>query len=533
MLVLHLAPFVLFSPGTLLPQGSGPSTTRVSVDSAGVQGNGDSWSPSISADGRFVAFESRAGNLVPGDMGFEDVFVHDRQTGQTTRVSVDSAGVPGNSDSEFGSISADGRFVAFSSFANNLVPGDTHAYSDVFVHDRQTGQTTRVSVDSAGAPGAGNSYLPSISAGGRFVAFASFAANLVQGDTGFFKDVFVHDRQTGQTTRVSVDSAGIQGNHSSEDPSISADGRFVAFYSYASNLVPGDTSGVYDVFVHDRQTGQTTRVSVDAAGVQGNRGSYDPTISADGRFVAFESEASNLVPDDTNSRYDVFVHDHQTGQTTRVSVNSAGAQGNHNSEDPSISADGRFVAFGSYAANLVPGDAGIYGDVFVHDRQTAQTIRVSVDSAGVQGNSDSYGPSISADGRFVALASGASNLVPGDTNGSGDVFVHDRGTGLTLVPLGNCPGPMTFTAYHAAPGATVAFVWGTSGSSTIPPGYPCAGTQLGLSPLRTPPPGYLLATADSSGTATASGTAPRAACGVVLLQAVDLTSCETSNKVSF
>ncbi|TAH36875.1 MAG: calcium-binding protein [Planctomycetota bacterium] len=515
--------------------GQTPTTERVSVDSAGVQGNSHSGSPSISADGRFAAFTSGASNLVPGDTnGVHDIFVHDLQTGQTTRVSVDSTGVQGNGNSFGVSISADGRSVAFHSYAGNLVPGDTNGWDDIFVHDRLTGQTARVSVDSAGAQGnGGGANVPSISADDRFVAFSSSASNLVPGDTNGTTDVFVHDRQTGQTTRVSMDSNGVQGSGFSYSTSISADGRFVAFTSSASNLVPGDTNAADDIFVHNRQTGLTTRVSVDFTGAQGNGYSRTPSISADGRSVAFQSYASNLVAGDTNGIPDTFVHDRQTGLTTRVSVDSTGAQGNGYSSWPSISADGRFVAFFGNASNLVPGDTNNADDVFVHDRQTTQTTRVSVDSAGVQGNSYSRQPSISADGRLVAFACGADNLVPGDTNGADDIFVHDRGEpGFMLATSGTCPGPMTLTASNGTPGGTVAFVWGTSGSFTIPAGNPCAGTLLDLVPLLSPPPGYLLATADGSGTATASILVPSGACGTVRMQAVDLSSCTTSNTAS-
>jgi archaellum component FlaF (FlaF/FlaG flagellin family) len=401
-------------------------TTRVSVDSAGVQGNSESSAPSISTDGRFVAFYSRASNLVPGDTnGTYDVFVHDRARGQISRVSVDSAGVQGNNLSGEPSISADGRFVAFHSYASNLVSGDTNGWPDVFVHDRLTSQTSRVSVDSAGVQGNLWSFLPSISADGRVVAFRSLASNLFPGDTNGYWDVFVHDRATGRTSRVSVDSAGVQANDWSDFPSISADGRFVAFSSVASNLVPGDTNGTTDVFVHDRATGRTSRVSVDSTGAQGNSSNKSPSISADGRCIAFDSFAWNLVPGDTNGTWDVFVHDRGIGQTSRVSADSAGVQGNVGGQHPSISADGRFVAFYSRASNLVPGDTNEADDIFVHDRATGQTTRVSVDSAGLQGNSDSNRPSISADGRFVAFDSSASILVPGDTNDAPDVFVRD------------------------------------------------------------------------------------------------------------
>ena len=413
-------------------------TERVSVDSNGVQGNRQSYGPTLSANGRFVAFTSEASNLVPGDVDIDwdwDVFVHDQQTGETELVSMSSTGVKGNGPSSEPSISADGRFVAFSSEADNLVPEDTNDTRDVFVRDRDTGTTERVSVDSFGNEALGirangRSGQPSISADGRFVAFDSWASNLVPDDTNDWMDVFVHDRDTGTTERVSVDSFGNEGNSYSRlemgGNTISADGRFVVFDSYATNLVPGDVIG-NEIYVHDRDTGLTERACVDS---QGNSPSYGsclgPSISADGRFVSFYSNAPDLVP---NAGYDedIFVHDRHTGVTEIVSVDSNGIQGNGSSYYASLSADGRFVAFHSHASNLVPGDTYNTRDVFVHDRDTGSTERVSVDNRGYPGNAGSGPiPAISADGRFVAFGSDASNLVLGDTNGEGDVFVHDR-----------------------------------------------------------------------------------------------------------
>ncbi len=416
--------FCLYSAGNVMAAKG--DTVRASLDSSGNEGNSNSYDPSISSDGRYVAFSSDASNLVTGDTnGRTDIFVHDFQTGETVRVSVDSSGNESNRKSEFPSISSNGRYVAFSSYANNLVTGDTNGVSDVFVHDLQTGETARVSVDSSGNEGNSYSGSPSISSDGRYVAFSSYASNLVTGDTNGNWDVFVHDLQTGETVRVSVDSSGNEGNSDSYDPSISSDGRYVAFVSDASNLVTGDTNGVRDIFVHDLQTGETVRVSVDSSGNEGNSDSYSPSISSDGRYVAFESDASNLVTGDTNGIFDIFVHDLQTGETVRVSVDSSGNEGNSNSYDPSISSDGRYVAFVSDASNLVTGDTNGVRDIFVHDLQTGETVRVSVDSSGNESNSDSHYPSISSDGRYVAFESDASNLVTGDTNGSLDVFVHD------------------------------------------------------------------------------------------------------------
>jgi hypothetical protein len=405
------------------------TTVRVSVSSSGEQGNDHSWNNSISADGRYVTFVSYASNLVAGDTnGVPDIFVHDRQTGVTERVSISSSGEQGNfGSSHYSAISADGRYVAFESDASNLVDGDTNGVPDIFVHDRQSGVTERVSVSSSGEQGNGLSIETYISADGRYVAYSSYASNLVDGDTNGAQDIFMHDRQTGVTERISVSSSGEQGNSHSYWPSISADGRYVAFESGASNLVDGDTNGAYDIFMHDRQTGVTERVSVNSSGEQGNSHSFWPSISADGRYVAFESDASNLVAGDTNGARDIFLHDRQTGVTERISVNSSGEQGNGFSAWKYISADGRYVAFESDASNLVDGDTNGVSDIFVHGRQTGVTERVSVSSSGEQGNYGSHFPAISADGRYIAFDSDASNLVDGDTNWFKDVFVYDRG----------------------------------------------------------------------------------------------------------
>jgi Tol biopolymer transport system component len=263
----------------------------------------------------------------------------------------------------------------------------------------------------------------------------------VPDDIRGYADVFVHDLETSKTTRVSVASDGTEANNNSEETSISADGRYVAFGSDASNLVPGGTNGTAGIFVHDLKTGKTTLVSINSNGSEANGPSSSPRISGDGRFVAFTSWARNLVPNDTNVRRDVFVHDRATGETTRVSVASDGAQGNDDSFSPRIAADGQFVAFRSQASNLIPGDTNGTEDVFVHDRRTGRTTRVSIASDGAQAYSGSGNPSISADGRYVTFSSLDSNLVPGDTNGAYDVFVHDRyfGRAWSYLPFISTP----------------------------------------------------------------------------------------------
>ncbi|PZS25513.1 MAG: hypothetical protein DLM59_20035, partial [Pseudonocardiales bacterium] len=306
----------------------------------------------------------------------------------TTRISVSSAGGQANGNSVSTSISPDGRYVAFGSDASNLVPGDTNRSQDVFIRDRQTGLTSRVSVTGSGAQAAccysDADANPSVSPDGRFVVFTSAAPTLVTGDINDAVDVFVRDRLAGTTRRVNVSGAGgqaesgsVSGTSGSGTSEVSANGRFIAFFSNARNLVPGDTNGSWDVFLRDMQAGVTRRISYSGTGVQGNAESDQNAISADGRYVVFESFASNLVPGDTNSRIDVFLRDWQAGVTRRISYSGTGAPGNNDSADPAISADGRYVAFFSNSTNLVPGDTNGKIDVFLRDWRTGVTRRIS------------------------------------------------------------------------------------------------------------------------------------------------------------
>lgn len=284
------------------------------------------------------------------------------------RVNISSAGDQANNYSEFPSISGDGRYISFTSPASNLVENDTNGYPDIFVHDRLTGKTEQVSISGTGEQANSGSYHSSISADGRYIAFDLSATNLI-GDNKV-GNVLVHDRLTGKTERVSVSSSGVPGNAYSSNPSISADGRYVVFESRANNLIDGTTTTRLNrnIFIHDRVTGKTERVSVSGKGIQGDNWSGYSSISADGRYVAFVSSASNLVDGDTNMKIDVFVHDRVTGKTERVSVDNTGIQGNWWSEDPFISANGRYVAFVSASSYLVAGDTNRVADIFVRDR---------------------------------------------------------------------------------------------------------------------------------------------------------------------
>jgi len=414
---------VVFGSDPLDSASQPGSPLRMSTDSIGDQGFGDSLLPVISADGRYVAFVSLADTLVTGDTnGQSDVFVKDRLTGSTTRVSTDSNGVQGNSDSFIPAISADGRYVAFSSLASNLVTGDG-AGRDIFLKDTQTGVTTRVSVDTGGGDANSSSFSPAISADGRYVSFHSAASDLVTVDGNGVEDIFVRDTQTGTTVRVSTDSSDTEANGQSILGQISADGRYMAFESTATNLVTGDGNTARDIFVKDTLTGTTIRASTSSSGIEGNGDSFRPVLSADGRYVAFHSDASNLVTGDGNTSTDVFVKDTLTGTTVRVSTDSDGlTEANGSSQYATISADGRYVGFTSSADNLVTGDSNLVDDIFVKDRLSGATWWMSVNGSGTGGDDNSSVTAISADGRYVAFGSDAANLVSGDSNASSDIF---------------------------------------------------------------------------------------------------------------
>lgn len=439
---------------------------RVSVRSNGEQANDASYNPSVSADGRYVAFGSRATNLVDGDTnGAMDIFVHDRETGQTTRVSLDASNNQGNFDSFSPAISADGRYVAFCSYATNLAPNDTNNVPDVFLRDRQTGSTLLVSRSIFGQSGndvsckpnigsMGRGIGPAISGDGRYVVFESFASDLIGNDNNGKSDIFRYDRTNGAIIRVSEDSNGFEANGNSSYPTISADGNIIAFQSAAANLVPGDGNNYTDVFARDVNAGQTRRLSVGGDGAEGNGDSFEPHVSANGQTVTFASFASNLVTGDTNSYLDVFLHNRSNGQTERVSVATDGTQINTFADiaRPAVSGDGRFVTFQSRATSLVPGDLDdVTWDIFVRDRQANTLVRASVSTSGGAGNGSSVDPTISTDGFYAAFFSKANNLIPGDTNGVEDVFVYQIQETAPPPP----PPPPTLSVNYAsgAPGS--------------------------------------------------------------------------------
>jgi Tol biopolymer transport system component len=427
--------------GALGASGDGVLDTTLVTRAGGAAGavaDGNSESPSTSADGRYVAFVSAADNLDPdSDDTVFDVFVRDLQANTTTLVSRagGATGAGGDDDSASPSISADGRYVAFQSDATNLDGASNDAVSDIFVRDLQAKTTTLVSRASGAAGTVGNddSYDPSISADGRQVAFESGAGNIDAASNDSVRDVFVRDLQAHTTTLVSraAGAAGTVGNANSDAPSISAGGRHVAFHSVATNLDTASNDGVRDVFVRDLQANTTTLASraTGAAGTVGDGTSTNPSISANGRHVAFQSGAGNLDPGSNNLIYTVYVRDLVANTTTLVSraTGAAGAVGDGYSNLPSISADGRQVAFESEADNLDPDSDDLFFDIFVRDLQANTTTLASraTGAAGAVGNSESSELSISAEGRRVAFSSSAENLDPDSDDAEEDIFLRE------------------------------------------------------------------------------------------------------------
>lgn len=344
----------------------------------------------------------------------------------TARLSLTNAGRQAKADSYAASVSADGRYMAFASDASNLVSGDSNGAADIFLLDRVTKQVRPVSKSANG-----DSLRPAISADGRYVAYESYASNLVGSDTNKAADIFRYDRLTGKTVRISVDASGAQADGDSINASISDDGHRIAFASLATNLVPNDANGSYDVFVH----GPGNAISRESIGTtESNGDSVMPALSGDGNYVAYVSAATNLVADDSNGAYDVFVRDRVAGATSRVSLNTAGVQAKGDSWQPHISQDGRYVAFASAATNLVYKDINNVTDIFVRDRMLNRTVLKSVTPDGKSSDGPSFNPKISNDGLYVIFESYGA-LDASDVNGAPDVYLRLGGSKPTTTRM--------------------------------------------------------------------------------------------------
>ncbi|MFK7956805.1 MAG: TolB family protein [Lysobacterales bacterium] len=419
---------ITLSVMALLWGGASQAQELVSVAGDGSQGNSFSQEASISDDGRYVAFQSSASNFALGDVAptasfgvaDSDIFVVDTQTGAIELISADPMGLPvnGSSDAE---ISADGRYVVFVSRASNLVANDTNEQSDVFFFDRETRIVQRVNLGPGGAQADGQSDGVAISADGTTVAFESTAANLVAGDTNSRRDIFVWRRDSGLIQRVSAAANGDEADNSSDQPTLSGNGQFVAFESNATNLVAGDTNERRDIFLVNLGANTIERVNLRPDGGETDANSEHPSISDDGRIIAFESRATNLTDDVLNGTNNIFVKDRVSGEVSLVSRSTSGISADAFCEWPSVSPDGQLVVFDCPANSLVSTDTGGVESVFLHDRTAGTTSLISTGVQDPSGNQGSNRPSMGRDA--VAFASRATNLVVDDTNDAEDIFV--------------------------------------------------------------------------------------------------------------
>jgi len=472
-LIFAIHGLVISAPA--LAQGS---THQVSVNPSGESANRFSYQPCFSADGKHIVFWSTSNELHLGLSDFNgqpDVFVRHLESGFTEAISLDLVGNFPSGTSSVGSISEAGGFVAFESTASSLVAGDVNGQKDIFVRDLSAATTELISLTSAGVQANSTSLNASISGDGRYVVFQSWASNLVPNDLNGWQDVFLRDRQLGTTICLSVDASGTPGNGFSTNPRISTDGNFIAFTSSSNNLIGSDTNNLPDVFVYDRILANLELGSRDTNGVQASAASGFPSLSADGRFLAFESVSNNLVSGDTNNSSDIFLHDRQTGTTERVSVNSSGGQGLGNSFAPSVSANGDRIAFRSVAENLVSGDTNLVSDIFLHDRSTSLTSIMSVNSYGFPTRWGNQQPSISNDGTLVAFQA-IDSFVAADLDGAEDTYFHRadvnqnalRLTGPTTSPFGV---PVAFEWTDAPSNSPYAFLFSSTTSGSVLRGH--------------------------------------------------------------
>ncbi|MFJ4186498.1 TolB family protein [Kitasatospora sp. NPDC089509] len=445
-----------------------PGTERVSVGLGGAQPDGASQAGGVSADGRYAVFTSQATNLVPGDTnGKSDVFVRDLRTGGIERVDTGPDGAQADGDALSAAISGNGRYVTFSSYATNLVPGAALGFEDVYVHDRWTGETTLVSVgEEPGQSQQGKfSDHPTISRDGRYIAFQSNRSDLAPGTvTWQGANIYVHDLRTGENRLVSIGADGKEANGSSASPVISADGGSVAFVSKASNIIGADRPGalapeaarrltaesgqdsderfglgtpagspagadhpqllkphLYPIYVRDLRSEETVLGTPDGQG--GWRGGDSPSLSPDGRYLVFSTWVQH--GDGWADRhFEVYARDLEAGTETLVSVGLPGTKTTRDSFNGRMTADDRWVYFESSAGNLVPGDTKTVSDVFRRDLWTGRTERISLAPDGSESAGAAYDPYVDARGTTVVFTSEDGTLVPGDTNKVSDVFLR-------------------------------------------------------------------------------------------------------------
>jgi Tol biopolymer transport system component len=471
----------------LLASARADNTVCVTLGAGGVLGTADSTNLRPSANGHVVAFDSKSTNLLPGLVNAGHVFVRDLDAGTLELASVSSAGAKGNAPSKCDGLSSDGRFVVFESLASNLVPGDFVGLQDIFVRDRLLGTTTRASLTAAGGDPDAWCEDASISDDGRYVMFETSADNMVPQAGQTSLEVYVRDMQTGQTQLASALASGAASGFS-ESGAISGDGRYVVFASAAAGFVNAQLPGYEQVYRRELATGAIELVSGTAAGAYANGSCDMPEVSRDGRFVAFRSAANNLAPGDSGITFDIFLRDMLTGVTERISTTPFGKPPSADALFPilgrTLSDDGRFVVYSSFATNIVFGLTGNVARVYLCDRVAGTTAFVGMTPPGGSPDNNCFEPTMSADGLRVFFQSKATNLAGPDTNASYDGFLrtidteawHDLGfalAGVAGLPVLTGTGslePMSLDSLglqHAAPSAPC--VWFVSLDATPTP----------------------------------------------------------------
>jgi len=504
-------------------------TRLISFDAAGAPSTEVQPGVSLSADGRHIAYVVTKRVRVGSRWQDRDqIAVVDRITGEIRMASSTMSGEASNGNCAVPTISAGGRYVAFVSFATNLHPAAGRLSRQVFVKDMLSGAVLLASTDTSGLIAVNGAEDASISSRGREVAFTSWSDDLAVGDTNGTFDVFIKVIENDRIRLASVSTGGTQANGSSRNPTISPDGDRVAFISYGDNLVPGDNNGDRNLFVHDFHANTTVMVDVDANGLPADSlAQAESAMNWGGRFVAFTAH-DGLVAGDTNQHEDILLRDLQAGVTTVLSVTSQGIPADGDSRHPSMSPDGRFIAFVSDATNLDP-SAPAGWDAYVHDRQTGETRRVSIPEipGTIGGGVSERSPAVSADGQVVAFNADGSGLLADDRNGLKlDVILHG---GPSLAVSGSCPGSFTATVSFLHPGVRVGLIWGELSQVHLRPDSVCRDLLLDVRAVPAFSTGIRMAIADPAGIATFQGMLPAGACGRAYAQAIEIPTCLASN----
>lgn len=432
-LIIFISGFCIFAFQPEIAAAQYNDILRASNDINKLNANGSSLNPKLNNSGRYLVFDSTATDLVADDTnGYRDIFIVDRNSYSTALISLDKDGELANDDSLQPSITSDGRYVLYHSKATDLVDDFDSSASviNIFLYDRSSKTTTQITLDTDGNAPNGDSTNGSISSDGKYIVFQSAASDLVAEDTNSATDIFLYKVSDKTITRISLDSDGNNADDDSSYPCISSDGAYVAYQSLASDIFSGDTNEKSDVFLYDTSAKTTTRISNDAQGNNADGDSLRPAISADGKKIVFDSDATDLVSGDTNNNRDVFLYSVADATNTRISLDINKNNSDGHSISATISADGKLVAFMSDATDLVSGDDnntatdGNY-DLFLYDSGDESIIRVSETHDGSNSDGSCSSATIDEDGTTVAFASNATNLVPNDDNELSDIFVYD------------------------------------------------------------------------------------------------------------